>query len=100
MLMLSNLNVIQHRKLIAQTDVLKRAGKTPLRNSEGTEMMNIPPFEFDAPRRRLIHPGEEVEERGFSGSIRADQPFQRTRWKIMREARDGFQSPKRNTDIL
>ena len=70
---LSHQNVLQRGHAREETNGLKCAGNAALRDSIGTKPADALPVEQELARTRLNEPGDDIEEGGLSGSVRADE---------------------------
>jgi hypothetical protein len=78
-------NVVQHRKIGEQPDVLECAGQPrrgPLVRLETDERL---PIKLNRTGIRCIHAREQVEHRRLAGAVGADQAVQGALWKRERE---------------
>ena len=73
MIVQSGLYIIQHRQILKQTDILKGSGNTGFIDIYGFLPCNILSVQDDTSVVRLVYTGQQIEYRGFTGSVRSDQ---------------------------
>ena len=66
-------DVVHHREVRKQRDVLEGAADADLGDPVRRPRQDARAFHQDVAGRRLIEPGEAVEERGLAGAVRSDQ---------------------------
>ena len=66
-------DVVHHREIRKQRDVLEGAADADLGDPVRRPRQDARAFHQDVAGRRLIEPGEAVEQRGLAGAVRADQ---------------------------
>ena len=62
-----------HRQIGKQRDVLEGAADADLGDPVRRARQDARAFHQDVAGRRLIEPGEAVEQRGLAGAVRSDQ---------------------------
>ena len=76
MIVQPRLDVVQHRKLLEQTDILKGTGNAVLVDFNGLMSCNIFSVQPDKSLVRLIDAGQKIEYRRLPRAVGADQPVQ------------------------
>ena len=67
-----NLNIIQHRHVTEQTNVLEGSGNPLLSNLIRFQTDNALSVKNDFPFGRFVYAGQQVKGRGFASSVWAD----------------------------
>ena len=73
LVMQADLNVILHRHGVEQANVLECTGNTNAVDLIDRLARGVLAVEQDGAVRGLVHLGEQVEDRGLTGTVRADQ---------------------------
>ena len=71
--MQADLNVVLHRHGVEQANVLERTGNTHAVDLVDRLARGVLTIEQDGAVRRLVHLGEQVEDRGLAGTVGADE---------------------------
>ena len=71
--MAADADVVDHREVGKQRDVLEGAADADLGDLVRRPRQDAGAFHQDVAGARLIEPGEAIEERGLAGAVRSDQ---------------------------
>ena len=69
----SNQNIVQHRQVLEQADVLEGAGYSRLVNLDSVHPGGVLGVQKNGPPRGVVYLGEKIEHRRLSRPVRADQ---------------------------
>src|SRR5215469_4478253 len=70
--MLAYQDVLQHRHIVEEPDILEGPGNTPPEYPIRGKAVDRPTIEAHLTAIRLVYPGDEIEDGGLSGAVRAD----------------------------
>jgi hypothetical protein len=65
--------VLQHRRVLEQLDVLEGPGDAHLGHAVGRHVRQVVALERDGPGGGHVDPADQVEHRGLAGTVGADQ---------------------------
>src|SRR4051794_35140746 len=93
-------DVLQHRELVEQLKVLKRAGHAPSCHHMRLQAGNVLPVEYDPTLRRLVDPRDAVEDRRLARAVWADERVNGPSLHIHREPIHGREAAEADCDVL
>ena len=90
--MQAHLHVVQHRHILEQTDILKRARDARLIDDSRLEANDAFSVQHDIAFRGLVHTGEHVEHRCFARTVGTDKAVQMALFNGKRKFFHGLQA--------
>ena len=83
--------VVEHRHLGEQLDVLKGAGDAQVGNAVGPHPRQGAALEADGALLRPVHPGDAVQDAGLAGAVGADDGEQLVGVDLERDPVEGLE---------
>ena len=95
--MQAHLHVVQHRHILEQTDILKRARDARLIDDSRLEANDAFSIQHDIAFRGLVHTSEHVEHRCFARTVGTDKAVQMALFNGKRKFFHGLQAAEGDT---
>ncbi len=92
--------VLQHRRMLEQFDVLEGARDPEFGHAVLREAREVAALEQDAARGRRIDESDQVEDRGLAGAVRPDNGVDLAALQFERDAIHGHHAAETNPKIL
>ena len=92
--------ILQHRGVVEQLDVLEGARDAAPGDLLSVELRDLLVLEDDAPGRHVVETADKIEESGLAGAVRADDREDLALGDVERDAVDRLEAAELDRDVF